>query len=78
MDVRLLKYVPDYAWIASVPAADPAAVLDLPGVVWAGGLTVEDKIDPAILAARWRPMGSKIVQKQAKNGHEPLCYRSPR
>jgi len=29
--VKLLAYVPDYAWIASVPAVSPAAVLQLPG-----------------------------------------------
>ena len=51
--VKLLAYVPDYAWIASVPAADPAAVLNLPGVTWAGPLTVNDKLDPAIVNGEW-------------------------
>jgi len=55
LDVKLLEYVPDYAWIASAPAADPAAVLALPGAVWAGTLAVEDKLDPAIIADQWFP-----------------------
>ena len=53
--LELLAYVPDYAWIASVPAANPADVLHLPGVVWAGELTVDDKLDPAIVANQWAP-----------------------
>jgi hypothetical protein len=51
--VKLLAYVPDYAWIASVPAADPAAVLNLPGVTWAGPLTVDEKLDPMIRSGQW-------------------------
>ena len=53
--VKLLAYVPDYAWIASVPASDPAAVLNLPGITWAGPLTVNDKLDPAIVNQVWLP-----------------------
>jgi hypothetical protein len=53
--VKLLAYVPDYAWIASVPASNPAGVLNLPGVTWAGPLTVNDKLDPAIVAGQWLP-----------------------
>ncbi len=51
--VKLLAYVPDYTWIASIPAAEPRAVLRLPGVVWAGPLAVDDKLAPAIRADRW-------------------------
>ena len=51
--VKLLAYVPDYAWIASVPASDPAAVLNLPGITWAGPLTVNDKLDPMIRSGEW-------------------------
>jgi predicted outer membrane repeat protein len=51
--LQLLAYVPDYAWIASVRAGDPAAVLNLPGVVWAGELTVADKLHPLIRADKW-------------------------
>ena len=51
--VQLLAYVPDYAWIASVPASDPAAALSLPGVTWAGPLTVNDKLDPMIRSGEW-------------------------
>ena len=53
--LKLLAYVPDYAWIASIPAADPAAVLNLPGVTWAGPLTVNDKLDPSISSDEWLP-----------------------
>ena len=51
--VQLLAYVPDYAWIASVSASDPTAALSLPGVTWAGPLTVNDKLDPMIRSGEW-------------------------
>ncbi|MBI5568293.1 MAG: S8 family serine peptidase, partial [Chloroflexi bacterium] len=51
--VKLLAYVPDSAWIASVPANDPAAILDRPGVTWAGAITVDDKLDPMIRSGEW-------------------------
>lgn len=51
--LQLLAYVPDYAWIASAPAGDPAAILNLPGVTWAGELTVADKLHPLIRADKW-------------------------
>ncbi len=53
--IELLAYVPDYTWIASVPAGDAAAVLQTPGAAWAGPLTVADKLAPAIRAAKWTP-----------------------
>jgi predicted outer membrane repeat protein len=55
LGLMLLAYVPDYTWIASVPTTDAAAVLNLPGVAWAGEFRVEDKIDPAIKADTWGP-----------------------
>ena len=51
--VKLLAYVPDYAWIASVPANDPAAALNVPGITWVGPLTANDKLDPAIVKGEW-------------------------
>lgn len=51
--IHLLAYVPDYAWIASLPGAHPEAVLEVPGMVWAGELTVDDKLAPAIRAGEW-------------------------
>ena len=51
--LSLLAYVPDYAWIASYSASNTSAVLDLPGVTWAGALLPEDKLDPAIQAGVW-------------------------
>ena len=51
--LRLLAYVPDYAWIASVAAAAAATAVDSPGVTWVGELTVDDKLAPAITADQW-------------------------
>ena len=51
--LKLLAYVPDYAWIASVPVVGPDAALELTGVTWAGELTVDDKLDPAIRTDEW-------------------------
>jgi len=51
--LNLLAYVPDYAWIASVSAASLEGALAVPGVTWAGELTVDDKLDPAIQANQW-------------------------
>lgn len=51
--IELLAYVPDHAWIASVPAADPAAALAMPGVTWLGEFTVQDKLAPAIARGEW-------------------------
>lgn len=49
----LLSYVPDYAWIASYSSSGTRAVLELPGVTWAGALLPEDKLDSAIQAGLW-------------------------
>ena len=51
--LALLAYVPDYAWIASLPAQDAAAALDWPGLTWVGELTVDDKLAPDIREGRW-------------------------
>jgi len=51
--LKLLAYVPDYAWIASVSTSDPDASLALPGVAWMGELRVDDKLDPAIRTNQW-------------------------
>ncbi|MEO6061634.1 MAG: S8 family serine peptidase, partial [Thermoflexales bacterium] len=51
--VRLLAYVPDYAWIASAPAENPTIAVDLPGLTWAGALAPDDKIDPDIRSGAW-------------------------
>jgi hypothetical protein len=64
--LNLLAYVPDYAWIASLPAQDAASALTWPGVTWVGELTVEDKLAPEIREARWsefnlRPNGIAAV-----------------
>jgi hypothetical protein len=51
--LALLAYVPDYAWIAALPAQDATAVLDWPGVTWIGELAVDDKLSPQIREDRW-------------------------
>ena len=64
--LRLLAYVPDYAWIASAQTSDGSAILNLPGLTWAGAFTAEDKLDPAIQDEGWSsynltPDGSKAA-----------------
>lgn len=44
----LLEYIPNYAWIAAIPAGNPAQVAQLPGVRWAGRLAAADKTDPSL------------------------------
>ncbi len=51
--IRLLAYVPDYAWIASVPGTQPEVALDAPGLLWMGELMVDDKLAPPIRAGEW-------------------------
>jgi predicted outer membrane repeat protein len=55
LGLKLLAYVPDYAWIASVPATEAGAVHQLPGVAWVGELRIEDKLDPSIRTDSWGP-----------------------
>ena len=60
--IRLLTYLPDYAWYASVPAEVAAAGAPPQGVHWMGPLLPEDKLDPALqgvarrCAAKARPL----------------------
>ena len=51
--IELLAYIPDYTWIASVPAARVMEVAAHPGVTWVGQLQVQDKLDPAIVKEQW-------------------------
>ena len=51
--LKLLDYLPDYAWIAAVDAGAAPGLLNLPGVVWAGGFQVNDKLDAAVRENRW-------------------------
>ena len=84
--IQLLAYVPDYAWIASVPAANPAMALQQPGVTWAGALAVEDKLDPAIIQDVWgsynlAPDGTAAVyvalHPRCQPGRGTRCRRLP-
>ncbi len=51
--IELLAYVPEYTWIASVPAGGAGRVLDAPGVVWMGALSADDKLAGSIREGQW-------------------------
>jgi len=53
--IALLTYVPNYDWLAAVPASDPAQVMNVPGVRWMGNLTVRDKLQPELQAEELAP-----------------------
>ncbi|MBI5877508.1 MAG: S8 family serine peptidase [Chloroflexi bacterium] len=53
LGMRLLDYVPDYAWIASVPANAPDAPLGMTGVSWAGAIAASDKLAPDVRNRQW-------------------------
>jgi hypothetical protein len=46
--VELLTYLPNYAWLAALPADDPLRSASLPGVRWVGTLAAEDKLHPSL------------------------------
>ncbi|MCX6339471.1 MAG: S8 family serine peptidase [Candidatus Aureabacteria bacterium] len=46
--VALLTYIPNRAWLASIPAAASQRVTSLPEVRWVGDLSADDKLHPRI------------------------------
>jgi len=48
--IRLLVYLPDYTWYASLPLGMAAAVKLPQGARWMGLIEPEDKVDPALRA----------------------------
>jgi subtilisin family serine protease len=50
--IELLTYIPNYAWLAAIPATNPAQVASVPGVRWVGNLTVQDKLQPELQAQK--------------------------
>ena len=50
--IRLLTYIPNYAWLASIPAGAPGKVLKARGVRWIGDLRTGDKLQPELRAGR--------------------------
>lgn len=50
--IRLLGYVPNYAWFATVEGTPPYASEVLSMVRWIGAIKAEDKAEPALLAGR--------------------------
>ncbi len=63
--LELLDYLPEYAWIAVVNAGVAPDLLNLPGVVWAGSLQVDDKLDEAIREDRWSSFNSLAEDRVA-------------
>jgi hypothetical protein len=53
--IELLTYIPNYAWLAAVPATNPAQVARVPGVRWVGSLTGQDKLQPELRAQELGP-----------------------
>ncbi len=51
--LKLLEYIPEFAWIATVDAGAAPGLLNFPGVVWAGEIQIDDKLDVAIRENRW-------------------------
>ena len=46
--IRLLSYIPNYAWLASIPASRPGEVSGTKSVRWVGELNAADKLSPKI------------------------------
>ncbi len=46
--VRLFSYLPNYAFYASLPAAEPAWAAALPSVRWLGEIATDDRLSPEI------------------------------
>ena len=53
--VKLLTYVPNNAWFASISRDSPAKILQFPFVRWIGEILPEDKISPIIRENRIPP-----------------------
>jgi hypothetical protein len=51
--VELQQYVPQQAWIASVPAAEVATLTARPGIRWVGSWGVTDKLSPRVQAGNF-------------------------
>ena len=62
--VELLTYIPDRAWLASIPADITAIQAILPQVRWCGDISRNDKISPGIRirgTGSWAIRGLKLV-----------------
>lgn len=53
--VDLLTYIPNYAWIASIPSENSEHILSMPSVRWIGDLSAENRVDPKIREASPAP-----------------------
>ena len=53
LGIELLEYIPNYTWVAAIPAENPAGVLDAPLVRWLGSWSAADKLHPYIREAAW-------------------------
>jgi hypothetical protein len=52
-NIELQTYVPNNAWMAAIPASDPASIIHVPGVRWVGDWSAEDKLHPYIKEDSW-------------------------
>ncbi len=62
LGIRLLMYVPGGAWIASVPAG---VQLDLPGLSYAGALSVENRLSPLLAGLEPDDRTSALIEWHA-------------
>ncbi len=47
-NLNLLEYIPNYTWIATIPADGATQITNLGGVRWLGALRTNDKIDASL------------------------------
>jgi subtilisin family serine protease len=73
--VRVLDYLPDYAYVVRLPAADESPTADLstlarlPGVRWTGELLPAYRLDPAL----WQAAGPLTLTVQFFAGEDPVA-----
>ncbi|MDR4505440.1 MAG: S8 family serine peptidase [Candidatus Scalindua sp.] len=51
--IKLLSYVPEFAWVASVPVSSLSDISSVDRVSWLGGLQLQDKVSTDILEGKF-------------------------
>ena len=59
--LSLLAYIPNFAWVASVPADKILSLANIPGVRWAGPLQSKDKIDSIVTKMAESVMAEDLI-----------------
>lgn len=77
MGVELLEYIPDYTWLAAIPAENPIQVLEAPLVRWVGAWKAEDKLHPNVRKDSWNsyaihPKEDKVMVMVLLHSDVPL------